>query len=109
MPRNLMKDSNHARMAGWLCAVLFGLNWVGITAGRAAEPPSLRVLFLGDNGHHRPADRFRQLQPALASRGIELIYTDQVEDLNPARLAGFDCLAIYANTTRLPPAQERAL
>jgi hypothetical protein len=31
----------------------------------AAEKGSdiIRVLFLGDRGHHRPADRFKQLQP----------------------------------------------
>src|SRR5262245_3415565 len=28
-----------------------------------AREPELRVLFLGDQGHHRPADRFKQLQP----------------------------------------------
>jgi hypothetical protein len=68
-----------------------------------------RVLFLGDDGHHRPADRFKQLQPVLASRGIELVYTDNMEDVNPAKLAGFDCLVIYANTTRISPEQEKAL
>src|SRR2546428_1951809 len=33
-------------------------------AAAAAEGTSpLRVLFLGDTGHHRPADRFKQLEP----------------------------------------------
>lgn len=27
---------------------------------QAAEP--LQVLYFGDNGHHKPAERFRQLQ-----------------------------------------------
>ncbi len=75
----------------------------------AAESSVLRVLFFGDNGHHRPADRFKQLQPVMAKQGIELEYTDNLGDLNPAKLAGFDCLAIYANTTRLGPAQEKAM
>ena len=55
-------------------------------ASRAAEEP-LRVLFLGDQGHHRPADRFAQLQPVLADRGIELVYTERLEDLNPQTLS----------------------
>src|SRR6266516_2914126 len=97
--------SNGAR----LCALLVGLDLLGVSPAGAAGPPSLRVLFLGDNGHHRPADRFQQLQPVLAKQGMELVYTDQVEDLNPARLAGFDCLAIYANTTRIAPEQEKTL
>src|SRR5262245_13294987 len=75
----------------------------------AAEPKPLRVLFLGDNGHHRPAERFRQLMPVLAKRGIDLTYTDRVDALNPKVLAGYDALIIYANTTRISPEQEKAL
>jgi len=67
------------------------------------------VLFLGDNGHHRPELRFRQLQPVLAKRGIELTYTDKVDALNPKLLGGYDGLMIYANTTKVSPEQEQAL
>jgi type 1 glutamine amidotransferase len=74
-----------------------------------AHSATLRVLFLGDNGHHQPAARFKQLQPVLAARGIELVYTEEVASLNPKTLAGFDCLAIYANTTRIASDQEKAL
>lgn len=69
----------------------------------------LRVLFLGDNGHHRPEDRFRQLQPVMAQRGIELVYTAEMEDLNPAKLSGYDSVAIFANQTVISREQERAL
>jgi len=86
-------------------AILFG----GVAFSQAAESSALRVLFLGDNGHHKPADRFKQLQPVLAKQGIELVYTDDMTDVNPARLAGFDCLAIFANTTRISPEQEKAM
>src|SRR5688572_8599449 len=41
----------------------------------AAEPAKLKVLFLGDNAGHRPADRFKQLQPVFAARGIDMTYT----------------------------------
>jgi putative membrane-bound dehydrogenase-like protein len=76
----------------------------------AAEPQrTLKVLFLGDNGHHRPAERFRQLQPVLAARGIDLVYTDKVEALNPKLLAAYDGLVVYANTERISPEQEKAL
>jgi putative membrane-bound dehydrogenase-like protein len=75
----------------------------------AEAPKTLKLLFLGDNGHHRPADRFRQLQPVMAARGIDLTYTDKVEALNPKTLAGYDGLIIYANTTRISPEQEKAL
>ncbi|MFO0809103.1 MAG: PVC-type heme-binding CxxCH protein [Gemmataceae bacterium] len=77
----------------------------------AADEPGkhLKLLFLGDNGHHRPADRFRQLQPALEKRGIEVLYTDKIDSLNPETLAKYDGLVVYANTTRISPAQEKAL
>ena len=81
---------------------------VGLLAFTTSAAP-LQVLFLGDSGHHKPADRFAQLQPALASRGIELTYTDKLDDLNPARLAHYDALVIYANHTRITPDQEKAL
>ena len=83
---------------------------VSLSATHAvAAGPTLRVLFLGDSGHHRPADRFKQLQPVLLKKGIELEYTEKLEDLNPAKLAGYDALVIYANHTRIAPEQERAM
>jgi putative membrane-bound dehydrogenase-like protein len=79
----------------------------GFVCGQAPRP--IKILFLGDNGHHQPAERFRQLQPVLAARGIELTYTDQVTALNAKTLASYDGLLIYANTTRITPEQEQAL
>ena len=73
----------------------------------AAAP--LRVLFLGDSGHHQPVERFKQLQPVLAARGIDLIYTDKLEDLNASTLDRYDGLAIFANHTSISPEQESAL
>ena len=77
--------------------------------GAAEAPSPLRILFLGDNGHHRPADRFKQLQPVLASRAIEVVYTENTASLNRGTLKGFDGLIVYANTTRISPEQEAAL
>jgi putative membrane-bound dehydrogenase-like protein len=92
--------------------VLVAVLLVGLSSAQlaAAEPPGpIKVLFLGDNGHHRPAERFRQLQPVLARRGIDLTYTDKATALSPRVLAGYDGLMIYANTTRITPEQEKAL
>jgi putative membrane-bound dehydrogenase-like protein len=75
----------------------------------ALKKEPIKVLFLGDNGHHQPALRFRQLQPVLAGRGIELVYTDKVEALSAKTLAGYDALMIYANTTAISTEQEKAL
>src|SRR5580704_13257114 len=75
----------------------------------AADPPKLKILFLGDSGHHQPAARFKQLQPVLAARKIELTYTDKLEDLNAKTLGEFDGLMIYANQEKIAPEQEKAL
>ena len=73
------------------------------------EHRELRLLFLGDDGHHLPAQRFEQLQPIMARRGIQLVWTDRPDDLNPQRLREFDGLIVYANIDVISPAQEQAL
>jgi putative membrane-bound dehydrogenase-like protein len=101
-----LKTVSPIRCPGAFLIVLLSIAmWIPAGAGQA----DLRVLFLGDDGHHRPAERFKQLQPVLATNGIELIYTSDLLDLNPAKLAGFDCLAIYANHTKISPEQEQAI
>jgi putative membrane-bound dehydrogenase-like protein len=93
-----------------VCALFFCVFQTALPSARAAaDAMPLRVLFLGDNGHHRPADRFKDLEPVLAGRQMELVYTDSLDALTPANLAGYDCLLIYANHVRIEPAQEQAL
>jgi len=76
----------------------------------AAEPAPLKLLFLGDNGHHRPADRFAQLQPVLAQRSIEIKYTDDVAAaLSPDSLKQFDGLILYANIDNIAPEHAKTL
>ncbi len=75
----------------------------------AAEPKPLKILFLGDNGHHKPADRYRQLAKALAPRKIDIVYTDKPVALNAKNLASYDGLIVYANIDTITPAQEKAL
>ncbi|MBD2704139.1 ThuA domain-containing protein [Spirosoma sp. BT702] len=67
------------------------------------------ILFLGDNGHHRPIERVPQLMAALGNRGINITYTDKLEDLNADNLNKYDGLLIYANWDSLPKPQEKAL
>lgn len=75
----------------------------------AAESRRINVLFLGDQGHHRPADRFRQSQPMLARHGVDVTYTENVADLNHRTLAKYDALLVYANIDRIEPDQAKAL
>ena len=97
-------------------ALLLGLGLAADSRGadepKRGTPPSfpvIKVLFLGDGGHHSPAARAAQLTPVLAGRGIDVTYTDKLGDLNPATLARYDALLIYANITRIGAEQEKAL
>jgi uncharacterized protein len=78
--------------------------------GTAAAQAPLKILFLGDQGHHRPADLYRVLEPALKGYGIEVTYTeDVVGSLTAAGLDAFDGLLVYANIDELGKPQEAAL
>ena len=44
---------------------------------RRIRAGTLSVLFLGDKGHHVPADRAAQLTPVFAGRGIKVTYTEK--------------------------------
>ena len=62
----------------------------------SVDAANLDVLFLGDKGHHQPRPRFEQLQPVLAKRGIRLVYTEKMSDLNADNLATYDALLVFA-------------
>ena len=88
-------------------AVFFTL--LGLAVPGFAEGRRLEILFLGDNDHHVPRERFFDATKGLGPKGINLTYTDRLEDLNPTTLAKYDGLAIYANWPKIEPAQEKAL
>lgn len=90
-------------------AIVFASFAPASSAGAAEAGKSLAVLFLGDAGPHRPMERFRQLQPVLAARGIELTYTEDVDSLHRDTLAKYDGLIIYANIERGAPRHVQAL
>ncbi len=63
------------------------IAWSIFAATAYAELPRVRVLFLGDNGHHVPAEFAAILVPAMQSHGIDITYTDRLDDLNAQTLA----------------------
>src|SRR5688500_19139411 len=89
--------------------LIVAIGFAAASASNAADPPPAKLLVLGDSGHHQPKVRFDILAPVLKDRGIELVYTDKLEDLNAANLAKYDGLVIYANHERISPEQEKAL
>ncbi|HZN64381.1 MAG TPA: PVC-type heme-binding CxxCH protein [Tepidisphaeraceae bacterium] len=78
-------------------------------APQAAPDRRVKVLFLGDDGHHRPLDRCRQVFSEMGRRGIDFTYTDQLSDLNPDTLSRYDCVLLYANIEKIGPEQDKAL
>jgi putative membrane-bound dehydrogenase-like protein len=79
------------------------------TPSPAAEPPPLKVLFLGDAGHHLPVARFRQLEPVFAARNIALTYTASLDVLTADGLKPYDGLMVFANIGRGTPEQVQAI
>ena len=79
------------------------------TVPAADSPRPISVLFYGDGGHHNPRDRFEQIRPVLAGRGIEVSYTENLRDFNAATLAKYDALVVFANTDEIGKDQEEAL
>ena len=71
---------------------------------------SIQILFLGHNSKHHDSARFGpMLFTALEPDNIKFTYTADPNDLNPATLAKYDGLMIYANHNTITPEQEKAL
>ena len=77
----------------------------------AGGAPPLKVLFLGDHGHHAPAERADQLIPVSGGTGDRgrLTPDDIASALNPSTLAKYDALLVYANIDNIAPDQAKAL
>ena len=102
----------HSAIAAVLaCVVSMWVPAGARTAGSQTDavPRRVKVLFLGDDGHHQPLERCRDVYSVLAKRGIDLTYTDNLSDLNPRTLGLYDVLLLYANWTTISPEQEKAL
>lgn len=96
------------------CLILLSACWLSTATRAAAETPAapadpIKVLFLGDHGHHQPKVRFDELAPVLQSRGIDMTYTDKLSDLNLENLKKYDALAVYANIDEIGDDQAAAI
>ncbi len=75
----------------------------------AAESNTLRVLFLGDQGHHQPRSRAIQLAPVMQRAAIEIDYTEDLNEITVERLKQYDALLVYANIDNLDDAPAQAI
>ncbi|WP_149303427.1 PVC-type heme-binding CxxCH protein [Pareuzebyella sediminis] len=74
------------------------------------SPRRIEILFLGHAlEHHDSGAYFPILASALTKDGINITYTEDVNDLNPEKLSLYDGLIIYANHDEISSSQEKAL
>lgn len=108
-PRNpffVMADLSRSRVPFFRTLAILAIAWLAPVAFAAP----LKVLFLGDSGHHKPADRMIELRPAMQARGIQITYTEDVAGaLQAETLKRFDALLLFANIDRITPEQDQAL
>ena len=73
-------------------------------------PRRIEMLFLGHSiEHHNSKAYFPVLASALTKSGINITYTEDVDDLNAKNLSLYDGVIIYANHEGRHPDQEKAL
>ena len=80
-----------------------------VVASSSFAQPVLKVLFLGDNGLHKPAERLRPFAPAMMNRGIQVVYTEDASALTLENLKRYDAVLVYANIDTIAPEPEKAL
>jgi putative membrane-bound dehydrogenase-like protein len=74
------------------------------------QPRRTELLFLGHaSEHHNSRAYFPILASVLAPEGINITYTEDVNDLNTDNLDLYDGLIVYANHESIKAAQEKSL
>lgn len=92
-----------------LAVASFATLEVGTSTANAAEGKELKVLFLGDQGHHQPSARAIQLVPVMERAGIQVEYTEDLQKLTVENLKRYDALLVYANIDNLDDAPANAI
>ena len=57
----------------------------------------MNVLFIGDHGLHRPADRLGDVYGPLLRQGFAIDWEDDLAYITAERLKDYDCVVMYAN------------
>lgn len=97
--------------------VYFSLLFIFLSGCKSEEkgkedrsPRRIELLFLGHaQEHHNSRAYMPILATSLTQSGINITYTENLDDLNPENLELYDGLIIYANHESLSPTREKAL
>lgn len=107
-----MVTTSIVRLFRFLLLTLFFFGCNSSSKKKVADdsPRRIEILFLGHNQeHHNSRTYMPILASALTQRGINITYTENVDDLNPQNLDLFDGLIVYANHESIMQSQENAL
>ncbi len=104
----MITDSRSLRPILSLCRM--ALMLVGTLAGcTASAGPVLKVLFIGDSSAHRPAERLRWIAPDMMSRGIQIVYTEDLDVLTLEHLQRYDAVILASSIEAAKPGVEQAI
>lgn len=105
-----------SRNFNFLCLLLgtiflsLNLSPIALASNPKLEPRRAEVLFLGHASEHHNSRLYAPwLATALFESGINITYTEKLEDLNKENLSKYDGLVIYANHDVLSKEQESAM
>jgi len=89
-----------------LKVLLFFLVCLAPTHADTTEGKRLRILWLGDDGHHKPIGCYRVLKQVFGPKGIDMTFIEDLTKITPERLNQYDVLIVYANheANPVPPA-----
>jgi len=74
------------------------------------DPRRIEILFLGHNSTHHNSEKLAEVfMQNYFSKGINIEYTIDLNDLNSENLSRYDGLILYANHDSISPGQEQAL
>lgn len=66
------------------------------------EGKRLEILFLGDDGHHKPIGCYRVLKQVYGPLGFNLTFVEDLKQITTEKLNQYDVLIVYANHQEVP-------
>lgn len=102
----------------FLALILFGGLNTGMRTSEATDQDGatvsqtaskLKILFLGDQGGHRPRERYDLVAPIFARRGIQMVYTEDMTEIRLEKLSQYNALLVYANIDEIDRESEQAI
>lgn len=107
--KNLLKNAFRCQMVFKGCFVAI-IALAATSCQQDSGPRRIEILFLGHASEHHPSEKYAPvLASAVATKGINISYTNDPADLNPENLDLYDGLILYANHDSISSSQEKAL